>query len=121
MSKLGQTCKTCARYDEGGCSYTGDCFASHRQGWTPRADAPAAAQAPARAPNGEQPAPTPNDNPAAWNLVMRDMLARDALGQQKYGVRLQPGNGRDTLRDAYEEALDLAVYLRTAIFERDGQ
>ena len=39
----------------------------------------------------------------------------------KYGVGLQPHNGRDVLRDAYEEALDLCVYLRQAIFERDGK
>lgn len=68
-----------------------------------------------------QPAPVANGNPAAWDLVMTDMRARDELGRQRYGVRLQPGNGRDTLRDAYEEALDLAVYLRTAIYERDGK
>ena len=27
----------------------------------------------------------------------------------------------DALRDAYEEALDLAVYLRQALFEKDGR
>ena len=59
--------------------------------------------------------------PAAWDLVLQDMEARDKLGQERYGVRLMPHNGRDTLRDAYEEALDLAVYLRNAIYERDGQ
>jgi hypothetical protein len=32
---------------------------------------------------------------------------------------LQPHNGRDCLMDAYQEALDLAMYLRQAIFERD--
>jgi hypothetical protein len=33
---------------------------------------------------------------------------------------LQAFNGRDALRDAYEEALDLACYLRQAIAERDA-
>ena len=69
----------------------------------------------------EQPAPTPNAYPAAWPLVMVDMAGRDKLGRERYGTPLQPHNGRDALRDAYEEALDLAVYLRTAIYERDGK
>lgn len=68
---------------------------------------------------GDQPMPTPNDKPAVWPLVMGDMQARHNLGIKRYGTPLQPFNGRDALRDAYEEALDLAVYLRTAIFERD--
>ena len=66
-----------------------------------------------------QPAPTPNDRPAVWSLVIADMHARDWTGLGRYGVRLQPFNGRDTLRDAYEEALDLAVYLRSELYERD--
>lgn len=68
-----------------------------------------------------QPAPVPNDLPAVWGLVMNDMAARDRVGEKRYGVRLQPHNGRDALRDAYEEALDLTVYLRQAIYERDGR
>jgi len=50
---------------------------------------------------------------------MRDMTERDIFGAEKYGVRLQPGNGRDFLVDAYQEALDLVAYLRGAIYERD--
>lgn len=69
----------------------------------------------------EQPKPTPNHHPAVWPLVLADMQARDQLGRQRYGTPLQPHNGRDALRDAYEEAMDLAVYLRQAIYERDGQ
>lgn len=66
-----------------------------------------------------QPAPVANELPAAWDLVMSDMRDRDRFGKEKYGVRLQPGNGRDFLADAYQEALDLVVYLRGAIYERD--
>lgn len=73
----------------------------------------------ARAVIDTQPDPTPNDRPAVWDLVLDDMQARDRLGAARYGTRLQPFNGRDTLRDAYEEALDLAVYLRQVIYERD--
>jgi len=69
----------------------------------------------------DQPDPTPNDRPAVWPLVIADMQARDRVGRERYGVPLQPHNGRDALADAYAEALDLAVYLRQAIFERDGR
>lgn len=69
----------------------------------------------------EQPSPVQNNLPAVWDLVIADMHRRDALGEARYGVRLQPHNGRDTLRDAFEEALDLAVYLRTLLYERDGR
>lgn len=56
-----------------------------------------------------------------WQLVKKDMLRRNAFGIAKYGKPLQANNGRDALKDAYEEALDLCVYLRQAIYERDGK
>lgn len=95
-------------------------------GYIPRTDTPealaTAAKTRAKAISDmiEQPDPKPNQNPAVWPLVMVDMASRDKLGRDRYGTPLQAHNGRDALRDAYEEALDLAVYLRTAIFERDG-
>ena len=46
------------------------------------------------------------------------MRERDNIGREKYHTPLQPFNGRDPLIDAYQEALDLAVYLRQAIYER---
>jgi hypothetical protein len=55
-----------------------------------------------------------------WDLVIEDMKERDRLGVARYGVPLLPRNGRDMLREAYEEALDLCVYLRTAIEERSN-
>lgn len=66
-----------------------------------------------------QPSPIANDGAAIWDLVIGDMERRDRVGQLRYGTRLQANNGRDMLRDAYEEALDLCVYLRGAIAERD--
>lgn len=75
----------------------------------------------AAVPPAEQPAPVPNDNPAVWDLVIADMRARDHVGRARYGTPLQAGNGRDALRDAYEEALDLAVYLRQEIEEREAR
>jgi hypothetical protein len=68
----------------------------------------------------EQPKPTPNELPVIWDLVLVDITARDLVGQERYGTRLQPNNGRDALRDAYEEALDLVVYLRQVMWERDN-
>jgi hypothetical protein len=69
----------------------------------------------------EQPMPTKNDRQPVWDLVIKDMQERDQVGRQRYGTPLQPFNGRDALRDAYEEALDLTVYLRQAILERDSR
>lgn len=56
-----------------------------------------------------------------WQRVDDDMRARDQEGRRKYGTPLQAGNGRDALTDAYQEALDLAVYLRQAIEERKAE
>ena len=71
--------------------------------------------------NHDQPEPTKNDHPAIWHIVIMDMLNRDHIGRERYKTPLQPYNGRDALSDAYQEALDLAVYLRQAIYERDGK
>lgn len=68
-----------------------------------------------------QPAPTTNERPCVQDLVIADMAARKAVGLERYGTLLQPFNGRDALMDAYQEALDLTMYLRQAIEERDGQ
>lgn len=65
-----------------------------------------------------QPDPKPNDSTPIWELIVKDMQARDQLGRERYGVPLQAGNGRDSLQDAYEEALDLVAYLRTEIENR---
>lgn len=68
----------------------------------------------------EQPRPVTNDGPCTQDLVITDMEGRKTVGLQRYGTLLQPFNGRDALRDAYEEALDMAQYLRQAIEERDA-
>lgn len=51
-------------------------------------------------------------------LVLADLSGRIAKGRAEYGEPLTTHNGRDALQDAYEEALDLALYLRQAIAER---
>jgi hypothetical protein len=81
-------------------------------------------------------APVRTNSPTVWPLVIRDldaleapewlkqvlaedMRARDAFGREKYGTPLQVENGRDAATDAYQEALDLAVYARQK-FEQCG-
>jgi hypothetical protein len=51
-------------------------------------------------------------------LVQKDLELRIELGKARYGERLTTFNGRDALLDAYQEVLDLAVYLRQEIEER---
>jgi hypothetical protein len=66
-----------------------------------------------------QPVPVKTDGPSMHDLVVEDMRARKEFGVRKYGTLLQAHNGRDALRDAYDEVLDLIVYLRQVIEERD--
>lgn len=51
-------------------------------------------------------------------LVVKDLEDRSSAGAKKYGTVLQSKNGRDALFDAYQECLDMAMYLRQAIEER---
>jgi hypothetical protein len=70
-----------------------------------------------RDPETDQQLPVHNDGPSMHDLVIEDMAARKEHGLRKYGTILQAHNGRSALQDAYEEVLDLAVYLRQAIEE----
>ena len=73
-----------------------------------------------RDPNTDQIAPVPNDRPYVQDMVIKDIEKRKQFGIRKYGTALQVGNKRDMLLDAYEEALDLVIYLRGALEERDS-
>ena len=44
-------------------------------------------------------------------MVKQDIEVRAEIGEKTYGERLRAFNGRDALWDAYEEALDLCMYL----------
>lgn len=68
----------------------------------------------------QQQAPTPNSGQDVWLLVIAEMEERRQFGLKKYGQPVRAFNGRDPLVDAYQEALDLCVYLRQAIAERDA-
>lgn len=67
----------------------------------------------------KEPMPLPDDNKAAQQLVIEDVTARALVGFRKYGTLLRPMNGRDNLMDAYQEGLDLVVYLRNEIHRRE--
>lgn len=60
-------------------------------------------------------------HPEVMGLFLKDLSERYEEGVRRYGVPLQPFNGRDALQDAYEEAIDLCLYLRQAIYERDNE
>lgn len=60
-------------------------------------------------------------DPAIWDLVLEDMRTRDRVGVDTYGARLRPSTDIDPLQYAYEEALDLACYLRMEIYKRNGE
>ena len=66
----------------------------------------------------DQPAPD-----GGWGnvqaLVRADLEERERIGVERYGSPLRIFNGRDALVDAYQEAMDLTVYLRQAITERN--
>lgn len=67
----------------------------------------------------EQPRPVPSDRPVIQELVIEDMRRRLEHGVRTYGTGLQAFNGRDALVDAYQECMDLLMYLRQMIAERD--
>jgi hypothetical protein len=69
-------------------------------------------------PDTPEPPPKPGTIDIA-DLVMSDIEARVEAGYRQYGTKLQAHNGRDALMDAYQEAIDLVMYLRQAIAERD--
>jgi len=59
-----------------------------------------------------QPQPVPNDGASMHELVATELLRRRDYGLRKYGTLLQAFNKRDPGIDAFEEALDLVVYVR---------
>ncbi len=68
-------------------------------------------------PDKPEPKPKPGDKNVA-EMVIDDINLRVLFGMKKYGTQLQTNNGRDALMDAYQEAIDLTLYLRQLIEER---
>ena len=53
------------------------------------------------------------------DFVIEDLQARAKIGKEKYGTPLMTKNGRIALIDAYQEALDLVMYLKQTILESE--
>lgn len=49
--------------------------------------------------------------------VYNDLKERDRKGIETYGTSLTTFNGRNSLLDAYEEVLDLAMYIKQKLEE----
>lgn len=67
----------------------------------------------------QEPSPT-GDGADITELVVRDLAERKAAGTKKYGQPLRAFNGRRALVDAYQESIDLTLYLRQQITENAG-
>lgn len=70
---------------------------------------------------GDQPLPTVNDQPFVADMLKGYIEKRKQIGIERYGTPLQPFNGRDALRDVFEEAVDLVTYFAQLLIERDGK
>ena len=55
--------------------------------------------------------------------IAQDIMARKQMGMEKYGIPLQPSNGRNAVMDCYQELLDAANYMRQYMYEEsiDGE
>jgi hypothetical protein len=88
----------------------------------------------------KEPPPIVNNHPCVWDLVLEDIKnpkfnypaqekiyslfiedvkKRDEFGFSKYKTRLQPFNGRKSMKDLYEELLDAIVYSRQTLYEEE--
>ncbi len=65
----------------------------------------------------KQVAPT-GDGVEITPLVIKDLEDRRRAGIARYGTPLKANNGRSALIDAYQEALDMCIYLRQELAER---
>jgi hypothetical protein len=65
----------------------------------------------------QEEAPIPNEEEPVFKQVIADLQERAEFGFKKYGVYLQPFNGRNAAMDAYQETLDHANYMRQLLDE----
>lgn len=63
-----------------------------------------------------EPMPT-GEGERVIDRVVLDLKARDIVGKIKYGTSLKTNNGRNSLMDAYQEALDMCMYLKQRLME----
>lgn len=67
----------------------------------------------------DQQLPSANNLPSMHDKATEDLQSRKELGARRYGVALQPSNGRDAARDLYEECLDAAAYGAQVVWEQE--
>jgi hypothetical protein len=60
----------------------------------------------------------PKNTKTVFEIVKQLLDERDAKGRATYGGSLYPFNGRSSIQDALEEALDLTVYLTQLAIEQ---
>jgi len=53
--------------------------------------------------------------------VLTDLILRREKYAPVYGEPLTTWNGRNSLQDAYEEALDLCLYIKQELMEREDE
>lgn len=53
-----------------------------------------------------------------FSKLIEDLKKRDRKGRKEYGKSLKIFDNRVSLQDAYDEALDLAVYIKKELMER---
>lgn len=53
-------------------------------------------------------------------LVIEDFKGRETLAKERYGSPMTANTKLDGLQNAYEEALDLCVYLKKELIERNN-
>jgi hypothetical protein len=66
----------------------------------------------------EQPKPQGKGYPVYLDVI-KDISERVRVGIERYGEPLKPNNGREALVDAYQEAIDLVMYLRQRVTEEE--
>lgn len=65
----------------------------------------------------KEPMPTGGET-IVLDEVIKDLKSRSDVGAIKYGTVLRSKNGRNALMDAYQEALDLCMYLKQLLIEQ---
>jgi hypothetical protein len=69
---------------------------------------------------GDQPLPS-GGRECVQDRLIEAIRERRNLGVERYGQPLMTHNGRDALQDAWEEAVDLTVYLTQLRMEADDR
>lgn len=67
----------------------------------------------------QQTGPEQGNGSEIYQLVLHDVITRSEFGARKYGHPLRTTAEVDYLVNAYQETLDLLIYLRGEIFRRD--